>query len=531
MELINKTLGQCLHEQALKFSSKIAIDLNDFRCTYSELDNISDRVAVKLQKLNIVKGTHVGIWGVNSAKWVILFYALEKLGAVPVLINTCYREIEVRDILNHFDTEVLFYGEGYKDLVYKDILDNIKDKLLCVHDMFSIESFIEYDFSPLDPEHKHMLSDLMSNVASSDPACMIFTSGTTSLPKGVVLTHFNVINNSLAMIKSMHWSADDKMCISVPLFHCFGITAGIVSCMLSGMSFYLLAYFKTNLVWNAIENCDCTILNGVPSMFLALVKKEKYKDRNGNSLKSGIIAGSAFKPSEYIDICRRFPNMHLQPSYGQTETSPCISIADWDSDIEFKSMAGGRVIENVRVRIADPSTDRPLEAGATGEIQVKGYNVMHGYYNMPEANKLVFTDDGWLKCGDLGYLDKDNFLYVTGRIKEMIIRAGENISPFEIEEAILGLDSIDQVKVVGVPAQVRQEEIAACIVLKTGRHISAVQIKDYLCKRLAHYKVPEYYIFLDNLPLNASGKIDLKEIKNIALLKAQEARVMNHNEI
>ncbi|MDO4438476.1 MAG: class I adenylate-forming enzyme family protein [Eubacteriales bacterium] len=531
MELIDKTLGQCLHEQALKFSTKDAIDLDDFSCSYQELDNISSRIALKLQKLNIVRGTHVGIWGVNSAKWVILFYALEKLGAVPVLINTCYREIEVRDILNHFDTEVLFYGEGYKDLVYRDILDNIEDELHCVHDMFAIEDFIEYDFAPLDEEHTHMLNDIMSKLSSSDPACMIFTSGTTSLPKGVVLTHHNLVNNSLAMIKAMHWNENDKMCISVPLFHCFGITAGIVSCMLSGMSFYLLAYFKTNLVWNAIENCGCTVLNGVPSMFLALVKKEKYKDRNGNSLKSGIIAGSAFKASEYMDICRRFPNMHLQPSYGQTETSPCISIADWDEDNEIKALSGGKVIENVDVRIADPLTNVPLETGTVGEIQVKGYNVMQGYYNMSEANKRVFTDDGWLKCGDLGYLDKDNFLYVTGRIKEMIIRAGENISPFEIEEAIMDIDAVEQVKVVGVPAQVRQEEIAACIVLKEGRNISLEQIKEYLNRRLAHYKVPEYYIFLEKLPLNASGKIDLKEIKKIALLKAEEMRLLNQNEI
>ncbi len=531
MELINKTVGQCLHEQALKFPAKNAIDLNDFSCTYSELDNISDRLAVKLQKFNIVKGTHVGIWGVNSAKWVILFYALEKIGAVPVLINTCYKEVELKDILNHFDTEVLFYGEGYKDLIYKDILDNIKDKLVCVHDMFSIEAFIEYDFTHLDSEAKNTLYDAMSKVASSDPACMIFTSGTTSLPKGVVLTHFNIINNSLALIKAMHWNENDKMCISVPLFHCFGITAGIISCMLSGMSFCLLAYFKTNLVWDAIESSNCTVLNGVPSMFLALVKKEKYKNRNGEGLKSGIIAGSAFKASEYIEICSRFPNMHLQPSYGQTETSPCISIADWDSDIKFKALSGGRILENVDVRIADPNTNIPLNTGEIGEIQVKGYNVMQGYYNMPEANKHVFTEDGWLKCGDLGYLDNDDFLYITGRIKEMIIRAGENISPFEIEEAIMDLDSVDQVKVVGVPAQVRQEEIAACIVLKNGVDLSENQIKAYLNKRLAHYKIPEYYVFLKDFPLNASGKIDLKEIKKIALLKAEEVRVMNQNKI
>lgn len=314
------------------------------------------------------------------------------------------------------------------------------------------------------------------------------------------------------------------MCVTVPLFHCFGITAGIISCLLAGMSMYLIPYFKTARVWDAIENRRCTVLNGVPSMFLALTRKDGFKDRKAGCLKSGIIAGSPVAREEFLEICSRFPGMHLQPSYGQTETSPCVSIADWDEQDERKAVSAGKVIDHVEIRIADLKKGNVLKAGQEGEIQVRGYNVMSGYYNLPKANSRAFTEDGWLRTGDIGTVDESGELHVTGRLKEMIIRAGENISPYEIEQVIRQLDWVEKVKIVGIPAEVLQEEIAACIVPKKGRKADREELRSYLNSKLAHYKVPAYVLEMEEFPMNASGKIDLKELKKTALAGAAQER-------
>lgn len=537
MELINKTIGQCLWEQAERNGDHIAVETSDWSCTYRQLNGISDALAEQMEALGIIRGTHVGIWSVNSPDWVFTFLALSKIGAVPVLINTCYKEEEIKGLLNYSDVEVLYYGTRYKTIIYEDIIAAIRK------DTPKVRHFIHIDEDQIGKWAEETAlensEDIGENPGStgeyevlpSDAACMIFTSGTTSLPKGVELSHYNVINNARAMIQAMKWSPEDKMCITVPLFHCFGITAGIVACILEGMSMHLIPYFKTAKVWDAIEDYHCTILNGVPSMFLALIRREEYADRDGSGLRSGIIAGSPITGDEFEEICRRFPGMHLQPSYGQTETSPCVAIAGWEESVERKAVSAGKVIEHVQVRIADLNTGKSLGTGEDGEIQVKGYNVMTGYYNLPKANEKAFTEDGWLRTGDIGRLDEEGELHITGRLKEMIIRAGENISPQEIEQVIRGISWVSEVKVVGVPAEVLQEEIAACIVPKKGwkakregkgsgeegRFPEAEQeVRDYVKPRLAHYKVPAYVLFFDEFPMNASGKINLKILKEMA---------------
>ena len=532
MELTTNTLGQCLQRQAEINGDHTAMEMGSWSCTFRQMDQVSDYLASQMErKYGIRKGSHVGIWSVNSPNWVYTFFALVKLGAVPILINTCYQRDEMEGILNYSDVEVLYYGGGYKDIVYDDIVAAIRENTPKVRHFIHIDekeggTWMEEDsFSARDtsPESLARLKELKSQVQAEDAACMIFTSGTTSLPKGVVLTHYNLVNNSRAIIQAMGWGRGDKMCITVPLFHCFGITAGIVSSVQAGASMYLIPYFRTAMVWDAIEKSQCTILNGVPSMFLAMIRKPKYRDRRAPGLKSGIIAGSPVTREEFEEICGRFPNMHLQPSYGQTETSPCVTIADWNASNEDKAVSAGRVIEHVSVRICSPETGEPVEDG-DGEIQVKGYNVMKGYYNLPKANEKAFTGDGWLKTGDIGRLDAKGELHITGRIKEMIIRAGENISPQEIEQVIRQLKWVCGVKVIGIPAEVLQEEIAACIVPVPGCQVDKEGLLRYLKPRLAHYKIPAYVLTFDKFPMNASGKIHLKRLKEMALEKIRELK-------
>lgn len=516
MELIEKTIGQYLEEEARNKENHMAIEENAWSCTYAQLNQIAETLAFEMESLDIKRGTHVGIWSENSAAWVFVFLALMKRGAIPVLLNTCYKVEEIRKVLDYSDVEILYYGTGYKDCVYADMIADLHKKLPRIRYFISMNKMNDRAWI-----ENHELgscssfSAMRELVNPGDTACIIFTSGTTSMPKGVMLSHYSIVNNARAMAMAMHWNATDKMCITVPLFHCFGITAGIVACLVSGMCMHIIPYFHTLHVWEAIENSHCSVLNGVPSMFLALIRKQEHKSRTGKDLKSGIIAGSAVTSLEYKEICSRFSSMHLQPAYGQTESAPCISIADWEDSIENKATSEGEVLEHIQIRINSLDYEENGQSGVCGEIQVRGYNVMQGYYKKPEENKKVFTEDGWLKTGDIGYLDECGRLRITGRLKEMIIRAGENIAPQEIEEVIRLFDGVDGVKVIGIPAEVLQEEIVACIVPKQGYPISKEALQAFVRSRLADYKVPAHVLQFTELPMNASGKIDIKQLKKL----------------
>lgn len=524
MRLINKTIGECLQERALLGRARTAVTMGGFRCTYEQLNRFSDFLAVRMSGEGIGKGTHVGIWSINSPGWVATFLALTKIGAVPVLVNTCFQDAEITRILNYADVEVLYYGEGGESVVRRNLIERIREQTPKVRRFLPIDEkeaealVCEKSFAPavLLPESRQELDERKKNVRPEDPACMIFTSGTTSFSKGVLLSHYSLVNNALAMVRAMHWGPKDRMCLTVPLFHCFGVTAGILACLLSGAEMDLLPCFQTGGVWNVLEQKRCTILNGVPSMFLALIRKTEHRGRHADSLRSGIIAGSTVSPEEYMEICGRFPHMRLQPSYGQTETSPCVTIAGWDDPTETKKSSAGRLIGHVEARIADIGTGSMLVPGCNGEIQVKGYNVMLGYYKLPEATASAFTPDGWLRTGDIGHFDESGELSVTGRLKEIIIRGGENISPREIEDVIRELPCVERVKVVGIPAEVLQEEIAACVIPRPGYEIDWDEILDYLKPRLARYKIPAYLLEFDGFPVNACGKIDLRALRSQA---------------
>ncbi|MFU0833577.1 MAG: Long-chain-fatty-acid--CoA ligase [Oscillospiraceae bacterium] len=530
MDLIHKTIGECLRERAILSGESTAISMGSWSCTYAQMNKITDLLALQMNQYGIKKGTHVGIWSVNTPNWVFTFLALTKIGAIPVLINTCYKDMEVARVLNYADVEVLYYDAGCNTVHYEDIIARIRDNVPGVRHFIHMDTKqngtwmeeTDFDDKVKSPDALRELECAQKEVVPEDTACIIFTSGTSSFAKGVCLNHYNLVNNALAMVEAMHWTCEDKMCIVVPLFHCFGTTAGILACLMSGAEMVLLPRFKTSTVWNELEKGRCTILNGVPSMFLALIRKKEHLHRHAGNLKSGIIAGSPISQAEYLEICDRFPHMHLQPSYGQTETSPCVTIANWDDSIDRKSKCAGSPIEHVKVRIADINSGKVLETNHNGEIQVQGYNVMCGYYKLPEITAKAFTSDGWLRTGDIGFIDENGDLHVTGRLKEMIIRGGENISPNEIESVIQECSWVDQVKVVGVPADVLQEEIAACIVPKPGCTIQKEELLTFLKSKLARYKVPTYLLKFDSFPTTASGKIQLEAVKSMAAEMIQQ---------
>lgn len=531
MKLVHKTIIECLTERVGADGEKTAVETGGWSCTYRQLDLFSDLLAAQMKRNGIGTGVHVGIWSVNSPEWVVTFFALVKTGAVPVLLNTCFQDDEITQVLNYANVEVLYYGEGYKATSYRDMIERIREKTPNIRRFVSMDRVKDGMNSAgsryADATHGQKafaeLQEAKKKIRPQDTACMIFTSGTTLVPKGVLLSHYSLVNNAAAVSEAMQWSGRDKMCITVPMFHCFGLTVGILACVICGAGMYLISCFRTGAVWDAIENQRCTILNGVPSMFLALIRSSNGRGRTAPFLNSGIIAGSPIMPEDYKEICERFPSLHLQPSYGQTETSPCVTIADWNDPPEKKSASAGKPIDFVSVRICSVSDGTVEKLDKDGEIQVKGYNVMEGYYHLPQANREAFTADGWLKTGDIGHFDSDGELHVTGRLKEMIIRGGENISPREIERAIRALDWVEQVKVVGVPDKVMQEAIAACIIPKQGCQVDRNGLFRYLDKKLSQYKMPSYVFEFKSFPFNASGKIQLEKIRKQAAVLAEQA--------
>lgn len=519
MKLLEKTIGACFQERVAKTPDGMAVAYRDTAYTWKESDQISDRIALELLGDGIGKGSHMGIWSVNSPNWYFTFLALVKIGAIPVLINTCYKEKELTQILSYADVEYLFYGEEFRQVRYEEVIRRLnRRELPLFKQALSIgaaeeerrRTFLE---QPLTEEERRLLGDAKAQVLPGDTAAMLFTSGTTRAPKGVLLTHRSLINNAYEITRQMKWNEEDRMCVAVPLFHCFGVTASVLASIHAGCPMHLMKYYKTKEALEQTSKYRCTILSGVPTMFLAMLYNEERDAYDLSSIRSGIIAGSAISAGEYLKICKTFHFDHLQSSYGQTESSPAITISGYDDSLELKAATAGRKLPGVELRIRDLETGESVPTGVSGEIQSRGYHIMQGYYKMPEQTREALDEDGWLSTGDVGFLDEEGCLHVTGRLKEMIIRGGENISPLEIESVIQEFPGVAQVKVLGIEAKVLQEEIAACIIPKKKSSIDTGELTEFLKERLACYKVPRYILCFEEFPTNASGKIILPELK------------------
>lgn len=531
IELQYKTIGDCFEERVQKTPEQVAVEFEGQKATWRELDELSDWLVLRFRFFGMKKGSRAAIWCGNCLQWVIVYLGLQKLGALTILINPGYQEEELYRVLAYAKIEYLFYGESFKEMVLPEVLERIdlKENPL-LKQVIPIELQDAVDFmveqaGKMTETDREAVREMRKQVEPKDVACMLFTSGTTSSPKGVMLTHYSLVNDAIATSRAMHWNSRDKICVMVPLFHCFGMTSCLLSGLVTGCSLYLMKYYRTINALEAIQNAGCTVLNGVPSMFLAMIHNRAFEDYHLESLQSGIIAGAPIRPEDYKRICEKLQMEHLQMSYGQTETSPGVSFSGYDLSIEEKCDNAGTPIAGVELCIWDARgvqyiyPDPGTSCYIHGEIGVRGFPVMSHYYDKPEETRQILQEDGWLHTRDQGYLDENGQLHVEGRIGEMIIRGGENISPVEIEECILGMPQVREVKVIGVPQKVLFEEIAAAVVLNPGCELGAEQIREHARRHLAHYKVPKYVAFYEQLPMNASGKVKSGE------LKAQLARL------
>ncbi|WP_214044816.1 AMP-binding protein [Methanomethylovorans sp.] len=539
MPFIEDTLGTVLENMVANDPDRefMVYPDRDLRFTYKEFNERVDSFAKGLLAIGIEKGDHVGIWAKNVPDWLTFMFATAKIGAVLVTVNTAYKSHEVEYVIRQSDMKALAIIDGFRDISYVDVMYELVPELK-THQRGKLNSerfpFLKSVIFIGQEKHRGMYNSseilllgkhgdeerfqkIKGSIDRNDVVNMQYTSGTTGFPKGVMLTHRNILNNGLSIGDRQKFTSDDRVCLPVPLFHCFGIVLGVMAVLTHGATHVMLEVFDPLLVLAAVQKERCTALYGVPTMFIAEYTHPMFNMFDLSSLRTGIMAGSTCP----IDSMKRVMNdMHCKEItivYGLTETSPGITQTTTDDPIELRVATVGKVFPYVEAAVLDPETHEPLPPNTIGEICCRGYNVMKGYYKMPEETKKAIDENGWLHSGDLGTCDENGYYRITGRIKDMIIRGGENIYPREIEEFLYTLDGVKDAQVVGIPDPKYGEIVGAFVMLNDGAQLTEEDIQDYARTKIARYKVPKHIFFVNEYPLTASGKVQKFKLRELAM--------------
>ena len=530
-ELVNLTFSQMLDRVAEEFPDQYCFKYTtlDYTRTYAEFREDADRFARALVSLGVKPGYKVTVWCTNVPAWYISFWACCRIGAVLVTMNTAYKIHEAEYLLRQSDTHTLVMIQGALDSDYQGIINELcpeiaeskpGEPLHCKRLPF-LRNVITADFRQpgcltfdeamlraelVPPEETARLA---AQVKPDDVCDMQYTSGTTGFPKGVMLTHYNVVNNGKCIGDRMGLSTADRMMIQVPMFHCFGMTLSMTASMTHGATMCPMPYFSAKSSLACINQEKITCFNGVPTMFIAMFNHPDYRKTDFSHMRTGIMAGSGCPP-ELMRRAAQPDEMHMTgivSVYGQTETAPGSTMSAWTDPLDVRTETVGYDFPHVECKVVDPETGEEVPDGVNGEFCSRGYNQMKGYYKMPEATRETIDAEGWLHSGDLVCRDERGNYRVTGRIKDMIIRGGENIYPKEIEEFILTHPKVQDVQVIGVPDERYGEEAMACVILNEGESATEPEMREYITASLARHKVPKYIAFVDSFPMNAAGKI------------------------
>lgn len=515
--LENITVGQLLRNTCGRYPDRPAAICHDRVCSYAELDGLTVRCASELIRLGVSKGDHVGIFGEVETASLALFLAVQRIGAVAVLINTMLNREDLECVLRLSDVKLLcvggFYGGDRAALVAQ------LGGLPCLEHVCAYGEAPSPLFPPLltgaEPDAAAVAA-MEAEVRPEDTAVIIFTSGSTGSPKAVMTSHYSRVNNGIQQAADIDAGCEDVFCVAMPMFHCFCISANIMAALSVGACLCMPENRHTLPILRAVSKYRCTVLHSVPSMFHAVMCRPDFGSWDLSSLRTGIIAGASYPPEDFDRVERAF-GMTLLSSLGQTEATAGFTICRPGDSREKRCFTVGRFMDHVEGRIADMHSGATLPRGETGEICVRGYLVMQGYYKQPELTAAAIDREGWLHTGDLACVDGDGYLVMKGRIKDIIIRGGENISPLEIANEIDAMPGVAECKVVGVPDAHYGEEACACVVRQPGGAVDADGVRGYLSGRLAAYKVPRYVLFFDALPLKANGKVDAGAVKDMAL--------------
>lgn len=539
------TLGQMLDETIAQYPDNEAVVYVDrnFRLTYREFGKLVDDVAKGLMALGVQKGEKVAIWASNVPYWVVFQFATAKIGAILLTVNTFYKSAELEYLLKQSEAENFVLIDSFRDTDYIQIVYDLVPELKTQQ-----RGYLQSERFPdlkrvifMGPEkHRGMYSipevvslsrmvseeDYRARQASLSPHDVVnmqYTSGTTGFPKGVMLTHYNIGNNGFWIGENQRFTDKDRICLPVPLFHCFGCVLGVLAAVSHGATLVILESFSPLMVLSSVEEERCTALYGVPTMFIAVLEHRSFDRYDLSSLRTGIMAGSPCPVSVMEKVMEKMHMQEITICYGLTEASPVMTQTRVDDSIEHRTQTVGRAMPEIEVTIRDPETNQPVPFGVQGEVCCRGYNVMKGYYNNPDATAAAIDVDGWLHSGDLGTMDEQGYVRITGRLKDMIIRGGENIYPREIEEFLYRMEGIKDVQVVGVPSRKYGEEVGAFIILKEGFDYAPEDIKDFCRGKIARYKIPKYIAFLEEYPMTASGKIQKYKLRELAAQMFPEA--------
>ena len=531
-------LDETIHANLLRTSAvhpdveaMVSVD-QQLRLTYREFVDEVGKVAKGLMALGVAKGDRVGIWSPNVAEWVFEQYATAQIGAIMVSLNPAYRTSEIEYALDQSGVSVLISAEAHVQSDYRGMLDEVAART----DVDRIVYLGTDDWQTLIAAGKTSVSDgelaaRSAELDPNDPINIQYTSGTTGFPKGATLSHRNILNNGYFIGEACGYSAIDRVCIPVPFYHCFGMVLGNLACTTHGATMVIPAKsFDPEAVLETVQHERCTSLYGVPTMFIAEFAEDLSK-YDLSTLRTGIMAGSLCP----IEVMKRVVDeMHMDEvtiAYGMTETSPVSTQTSTDDPIDKRVSTVGRVQPHISIKVVDPETGTVVKRGESGEFMTKGYSVMLGYWNDPERTAEAITEDGWMHTGDLAVMDDEGYVNIVGRIKDMIIRGGENVYPREVEEYLHTHDAIADVQVIGVPDHKYGEQIMAWIQLRDDApEMTEEQIKEFCRDRIAHFKVPAYVKFVDAFPMTVTGKVQkfVMREQSITELGLDEAAAVEH---
>ncbi|MBZ9570538.1 AMP-binding protein [Methanobrevibacter sp. TMH8] len=539
MVFSEETIGEFFEKQVEAQGDRefIIYPDRDLRFTYKEFDERVNMLAKGLLSIGITKGDHVGIWAKNVPDWLTFLFATAKIGTVLVTVNTAYKEHELDYILKQSDMKALAIIDGFHDVNYVKIVNDLIPELkqhprgrLNSEEYPHLKSVIYvgqekhrgmYNTNELMLLGEHQNDDEFNKIKSSlnneDVINMQYTSGTTGFPKGVMLTHRNILNNGYGIGHRMKFTEEDRLCIPVPLFHCFGIVLGVLAILTHGGTLVMVELFDPLLVLSAIQKEKCTAVHGVPTMFIAELNHPMFDMFDMSSLRTGIMAGSTCPIETMKEVMDKMNMTEITSVYGLTESSPGMTQSSADDSIERKANTVGIAFDEVEVKIVDTETNEELSPGETGEICCRGYNVMKGYYKMPDKTDEVIDEEGWLHSGDLATVDEEGYYSIVGRKKDMIIRGGENIYPREIEEFLFTIDGVKDAQVAGITDDKYGEIVGAFIIKEEESDLTEEDVRDYAIERIARYKVPKHVFFIDEFPLTASGKVQKFKLSELGL--------------
>ncbi len=545
-KLINYTFPQVLDRMCKEFPDQIAFDytLYDYKRTYVEFRNDVDTFARSLIHMGVKPGDHVAIWATNVPAWYITFWATIKIGAVLVAMNTAYKSHEAEYLLKQSDTHTVVIVKGFRDSDYAGIINELcpelastrKGEHLHAKRLPFLRNVITIDFDMpgcynfdeamnlaenVDIEEVYKRA---ANIDVNDVCNMQYTSGTTGFPKGVMLTHFNVVNNGKNIGDRMDLSTEDRMMIQVPMFHCFGMVLAMTAAMTHGVSLYPLPVYRPNHALQCVNDKKITCFHGVPTMFIGMLSHEDFAKTDFSHMRTGIMAGSPCPVPVMKEVLNKMNMKEITIVYGQTEASPGCTMSSTDDSMEVRVETVGRPLPYIECGIVNPETNEFLGDNEVGEFVARGYNVMKGYYKLPQETFQVIDADGWLHTGDLSMRTEDGNYKITGRLKDMIIRGGENLYPKEIEDFMYTIPKVKDVQVVGVPDEKYGEEAYAFVILNDGEEATVEEIKEYMGERIAKHKIPRYIEFTKSFPMNVAGKILKYKMREDAKARIQGLR-------